>query len=237
MSLFVPRLSRSRGRLNSFVRLSFCLSVSLSVCPSVTKTLTLLIFSEVLMIEHRYLACMILVTSPFNWHHAMTLTLTFGLLQGQSCCRVGDHNSPNLLVYFVLQFCWCDLNIRQIDIVWDIHLLSTCMLTEWTFWIRSRFFDVCFDLWDRNNHLMSCKNHLQGQQMIWYGLFWLNITFSDISALLWRDSCQVSKFRPATGHPTPWSARGIKRADHTPTRTPVRPKTSLTPFHQRAYTR
>ena len=35
--------------------------------------------------HHRYLACMILVTSPFNWHHA----LTFDLLHGQSCCRVG----------------------------------------------------------------------------------------------------------------------------------------------------
>ena len=60
----------------------------------------LLISSEVLMIEHWYLACMILVTSPFNWHHAVTMTLTFDLLQGQSCCRAGDHNSPNLLVVF-----------------------------------------------------------------------------------------------------------------------------------------
>ena len=28
----------------------------------------------------------------------MTLTVTFDLLQGQICCRVGDHNSLNLLV-------------------------------------------------------------------------------------------------------------------------------------------
>ena len=75
-------------------------SVCLSVRPSVTKTLTLLISSEVLMIEHWYLACMILVTSPFNWHHAVTLTLTFDLLQGQRCCHARDHNSPNLLVRF-----------------------------------------------------------------------------------------------------------------------------------------
>ena len=26
------------------------------------------------------------------------MTLTFNLHQGQSCCRTGDHNSPNLLV-------------------------------------------------------------------------------------------------------------------------------------------
>ena len=41
------------------------------------------------MIEHWYLVCMILVTSPFNWQHAVTLTLTFDLLQGQSFCRAG----------------------------------------------------------------------------------------------------------------------------------------------------
>ena len=39
---------------------------------------------------------MILVTSPLNWHHAVTLT--FDLLQSQSSCRAGDHNSPNMLV-------------------------------------------------------------------------------------------------------------------------------------------
>ena len=59
-------------------------SVCPSVCPSVTKTLTLLISSKVLLIEHWYLARMILLTSPLNWHHVMTLTLTFDLLQGQS---------------------------------------------------------------------------------------------------------------------------------------------------------
>ena len=41
---------------------------------------------------------MILVTSPFKLRHVVALTLTFHLLQGQSCCRAGDHNSPNLLV-------------------------------------------------------------------------------------------------------------------------------------------
>ena len=67
-------------------RPSVCQSVCLSVSPSVTKTLTWLIPSEVLMIEHWYLACMILVTSPFFWYHVVTLTLTFDLLQGQICC-------------------------------------------------------------------------------------------------------------------------------------------------------
>ena len=94
------KASRCVGTLN-LIGPSVCLSVPLSVRPSVTKTLTLHISSEVLMIEHWYLACMILVTSPFHWHHAVTLT--FDLLQGQSCCRAGYHNSPNLLVssYFL----------------------------------------------------------------------------------------------------------------------------------------
>ena len=39
---------------------------------------------------------MILVTMPFKSRHAVTLT--FDLLEGQSCCRAGDHNFPNLLV-------------------------------------------------------------------------------------------------------------------------------------------
>ena len=45
------------------------------------------------MIEHWYLACMILMTSPFYWHHVVTLTLTFDLLQGQICCQ-----APFLLI-------------------------------------------------------------------------------------------------------------------------------------------
>ena len=92
--IVVPRLSRKRGTLK-LIRLSVL------VYLSVTKTLTLLISSEVLMIEHWYLVCMILVTSPFNWHHAVTST--FDLLQGQSCYRAGDHNSPNLLVMFIFK--------------------------------------------------------------------------------------------------------------------------------------
>ena len=73
-------------------------SVPLFVRLSVMKTLTWLISFEVLMIGHWYLAWMILVSNPFNWHHAVTLT--FDILQGQSCCRAGDHDSPNLLVAF-----------------------------------------------------------------------------------------------------------------------------------------
>ena len=51
------------------------------------------------MIEHLYLASMILMTSPFNWNLAWTLTLTFDILQGQIFCHMWDHNSPNLLVH------------------------------------------------------------------------------------------------------------------------------------------
>ena len=40
---------------------------------------------------------MIFFTSPFNFYHAETLT--FDLLQGQICCRMGNHTSWNLLVH------------------------------------------------------------------------------------------------------------------------------------------
>ena len=93
---------------------SVSLSVRLSVSSSVTKTLTWLISFEVLMIEHWYLACMILVTSPFYWYHAMTLTLTFDLLQGQIFCRAGHHNSSNLLVVLKFYPFFCEL-IRRIN--------------------------------------------------------------------------------------------------------------------------
>ena len=51
----------------------------------------------------RYLACMISVTRPFKWHHAMTLNCD--LLQGQIFSHVGDHITLNWLVYFIS--CWC----------------------------------------------------------------------------------------------------------------------------------
>ena len=51
--------------------LDFCppLFVKL-ICPSIC----LFVRHKILNLAHLYLACMILVTSHFNWHHAMTLT-------------------------------------------------------------------------------------------------------------------------------------------------------------------
>ena len=96
-----------------------------SVCPSVTKTLTWLIFSEVLMIEHKwYLACMILVTSPLYWNYAVTLT--FDLLQGQICCQAGHHNSLSLLVLICV-------TVWKLHFNTHVHVLSiflTATLSE-----------------------------------------------------------------------------------------------------------
>ena len=85
---YCPPLSRKRGDIKSHS----------SVRPSVTKTLTLAITFVLLQIELWYLACVFFVTRPFRWYHFVTLTVTFDLLQGQICCRAGDHNSLNLLV-------------------------------------------------------------------------------------------------------------------------------------------
>ena len=74
-------------------------SVCLSLCY---KNFNLLHIFWSIMVEHWYLACMILVTSPFNWHHALALTFDLLQVQGQTCCRAGDHSSPNWLVPGVL---------------------------------------------------------------------------------------------------------------------------------------
>ena len=93
---FLPPAFRESGNIKTHS--SVCLFLCPSVRLSVTKTLTWFISSEVLMIEHWYLACMINVTNPFYWYHAVTLTLNFDPSQGQICCQAGDHNSSNLLV-------------------------------------------------------------------------------------------------------------------------------------------
>ena len=133
---FCPPLSWKRGDIKSHS--SVCPSLCLSLCPSVTKTLTWLISSEVLKIEHWYLAWIILVTSPFYWYHAVTLTLTFDLLQGQICCRAGDHNSSNLVVdFFVFWIQWNEV-IRTQHITESIEnasgawfygiMITTCVI-------------------------------------------------------------------------------------------------------------
>ena len=80
LQLVVPALWQKRGILKL-------------IRPSVTKTFTWLISSEVLMMVHWYLACMILVSSSSHWHHAVTLTFVLFKVT-----FAGDHNSPNLLV-------------------------------------------------------------------------------------------------------------------------------------------
>ena len=96
-----------------------------SVRLFVTKTLIWLISSKVLMIEHWYLACMIFVTSPFNWHRAVTLT--FDLLEGQSCCR-GDHNSLNLPIWGIKEMLYYGLSLLLLYLSWGIQCSSLCCL-------------------------------------------------------------------------------------------------------------
>ena len=97
--VFVPRFRESVGTLN-LIRLSVRPSVCLSVRLSVTNTLTLAITFALLQIELWYLASVFFVTRPFRWYNVVTVTMTFDLLQGQICCRAGDHNSLNLRVAF-----------------------------------------------------------------------------------------------------------------------------------------
>ena len=89
--------------------------------------------------EHCYLACMALVTSPFDWHYAVTLTFTFDLFQGQVCCRAGDHNSPNSLLLFKDD--WCEFSTRE-TLVWSTLLpLNAVFICEEVSY--ARMFDFC----------------------------------------------------------------------------------------------
>ena len=70
----------------------------------VTKTLTWLISSEVCYCDRTLILGMHCpCDKPFNWHHA--LILIFDLLQGQTCCCAGDHNSQNFLITFLCTDC------------------------------------------------------------------------------------------------------------------------------------
>ena len=80
-------------------------------------------------------------------------------------------------------------------------------------------------------YIMVNNMHCTGQEVLTsFWLIWLllNVTFSYISAIQWRDNCPVSKFRPAAGHPTAWAAMGLKRA---------KPTSATAPGRQRAHTR
>ena len=93
-----PPLLRKRGDIKSH------LSICPSLCPSDRPSVCHKNFNK---IEHWYFACMILVISSFKWRHAVTLTLTFDLFQGQSCCLAGTT---------ILRIC---LLIRILEIYWD----------------------------------------------------------------------------------------------------------------------
>ena len=90
-SFFVPRALAKVGDIKTHS--SICPSICPFVHPSVTKTLTWLISSEVLKKEHWYLACMVLklVTSTFNLHHAVTLNffkVKFVAARGTTILRI-----------------------------------------------------------------------------------------------------------------------------------------------------
>ena len=112
-----PPLPRKRGDIKSHS--SICQSVRLSV-PNI---LTLAITFALLQVELWYLACAFFVTRPFRWYHVMTLTVTFDLLQGQICCRAGDHNYLNLLVLYYkhILLAWRSQSRCQIHRPW-FHL-------------------------------------------------------------------------------------------------------------------
>ena len=104
------------------------------ICTS--DTLTWLISSEVLMIEHWYLACMIFMTSPFIWHHAVTLILTLTYFK----VRVVAGRGPQFSEFACS--CWFENKVAALASDWLKHfrLLLCCNCrTEFdkTWWTQS----------------------------------------------------------------------------------------------------
>ena len=90
---FCPPLSRKRGDIESHS--SVPLSVCLSVChKNFNLGHNFCTITDRALILGMCVPC----DKTFRWYHVVTLTVTFDLLQGQICCRAGDHNSLNLLV-------------------------------------------------------------------------------------------------------------------------------------------
>ena len=111
-----------------------------SVCLSVTKTWTRLISSEVWMIEHYYLACIVLVTSPFNWHHAVTFNLSFDLLQGQICCHAGwpqyselACDRPVLILDGSLSIFWLIIFLSYMSTITGLRWLYNSAKCDWCY--------------------------------------------------------------------------------------------------------
>ena len=92
-----------------------------------------LCFAGDTMIEHWYLVCMILVSSPFNWQHAVTLT--FDLLQGQSCCQRGTT---------ILRICLYKFELKLILKCYSHFFNITCLYWDW---------------WSQNVGHFSLKGH------------------------------------------------------------------------------
>ena len=67
---------------------------------------------------------------PFHLAPCYDLDLNFDLLQGQSCCRAGDHNSPNWLV---LSKAWNMIHQFIQSCFFKKGQCFTCTCTLWSF--------------------------------------------------------------------------------------------------------
>ena len=76
------------------------------------------------------------------------------------------------------------------------------------------------------SYIYTCKEHhldtaLKVCIYPWFFVFgfkWLNVTFNNISAIQWRDSWPISKFRPVARHRTGTSLSQIQSSTSTPPR-------------------
>ena len=122
----------------------------------------------------------------------------------------------NGLIFLGYQFSWFSWRVQSTN---SNKRAIFCMIYEGNY--KARNFDpneyIKFSIsWDNTLQFYCAMILNKHKSCKWYtcilcivGWLWFNVTFSDVSAIKWRDSCPVSKFWPAAGHPTSWAARGL----------------------------
>ena len=107
---------------------------------------------------------------PFQLAPCSDLDLDTELRQGQSCCKAGDHNSPNLLVYIYTYFigpspCGKSLNVREnvqrhapivsTDNCYEIHSWRMWLVNEKTGSLRANLLPRVYECTNKTFKLYS----------------------------------------------------------------------------------
>ena len=132
------------------------------------------------MIEHWYLACMILVTSPFDWHHI----LTFNLISRSNLLRRGGPQFSKYLPLFPGSRMTIDNQIIYSNFFhfsfFPGSLITThrqitrgrvTRLPRPSYWRRD-LSQNSLTLWNRSYDNLACPQLFKKVRQPWYVAFW-----------------------------------------------------------------